>query len=291
MGESPLRSSTEIITDDLPCGSCGYNLRSLDASARCPECGQNVGETLDTCAGLDTAGLRAVQPLRDSSSLLAGVPVITMAATVVAFALVWLFRFYAVLGTLFITLQVLGVLYYLGALSFVRNAGRLTATTTRVAPCVVITAVWLGGMIAALIDRLGTVALLLIGLGWVALIGWTSAHAVRVAIRMNRDSLRAHARLCRRVAIPALILLLALTTALLALHLTERPKGYVAVRLYLVGPAVLVAWGGVITLGIALMFRLHRPLTVATTVARYRLGHLKIQDRALDPHRTRPPAL
>lgn len=35
-------STGDVITGDLPCASCGYNLRTLAVSGRCPECGEPV---------------------------------------------------------------------------------------------------------------------------------------------------------------------------------------------------------------------------------------------------------
>ena len=42
--ESPVPSS--IIDRDLPCGRCGYNLRTLAATGKCPECGTAVARTI-----------------------------------------------------------------------------------------------------------------------------------------------------------------------------------------------------------------------------------------------------
>ena len=35
-----------VIARGLPCGSCGYNLRTLRLDARCPECGQGVADSV-----------------------------------------------------------------------------------------------------------------------------------------------------------------------------------------------------------------------------------------------------
>lgn len=39
-------SSTTRVTIDLPCASCRYNLRTLELTGACPECGHPVAETL-----------------------------------------------------------------------------------------------------------------------------------------------------------------------------------------------------------------------------------------------------
>jgi len=36
--------STMTVAGDVPCGSCGYNLRTLSVTGRCPECGASVGQ-------------------------------------------------------------------------------------------------------------------------------------------------------------------------------------------------------------------------------------------------------
>jgi hypothetical protein len=36
-----------IVTRGLPCADCGYNLRSLRVTARCPECGRAVAESIE----------------------------------------------------------------------------------------------------------------------------------------------------------------------------------------------------------------------------------------------------
>jgi hypothetical protein len=53
-GDSPLRpwfgpkliDSDGCIATDLPCSGCEYNLQTLPAFGRCPECGRPIGETL-----------------------------------------------------------------------------------------------------------------------------------------------------------------------------------------------------------------------------------------------------
>jgi len=47
MAESePVSEAGGLIQSDLHCISCGYNLRGLDSSGQCPECGKAIGRTL-----------------------------------------------------------------------------------------------------------------------------------------------------------------------------------------------------------------------------------------------------
>ena len=50
---------------DLPCTACGYNLRGLPATNRCPECGLPVRETLLTHGGYDGSGRPVIAALYD----------------------------------------------------------------------------------------------------------------------------------------------------------------------------------------------------------------------------------
>src|SRR5512134_1124043 len=42
-GRRPRRSVSAEIKEDLPCVTCGYNLRGLTGKHRCPECGTPAG--------------------------------------------------------------------------------------------------------------------------------------------------------------------------------------------------------------------------------------------------------
>jgi hypothetical protein len=46
MGNSSDASAAIVIEYDLPCRTCGYNLRGLAVSARCPECDTAVARSL-----------------------------------------------------------------------------------------------------------------------------------------------------------------------------------------------------------------------------------------------------
>src|SRR5262245_25253609 len=40
------QADSPVIRSDLPCSDCGYDLRTLSADGRCPECGQPIAQTL-----------------------------------------------------------------------------------------------------------------------------------------------------------------------------------------------------------------------------------------------------
>src|SRR5205814_2492947 len=44
MGETV--SASPFLETDVPCAQCGYNLRTLRAVGRCPECGSDVGPSI-----------------------------------------------------------------------------------------------------------------------------------------------------------------------------------------------------------------------------------------------------
>src|SRR5688500_18541478 len=45
-GNPPRTPLTRMVDHDLPCARCGYNLRTLDAGANCPECAAPVAHSL-----------------------------------------------------------------------------------------------------------------------------------------------------------------------------------------------------------------------------------------------------
>jgi hypothetical protein len=54
---SPSLQGQELdVPGDLPCAGCGYNLRGLRLSHRCPECGALIAETIEQSLGDDPAG-------------------------------------------------------------------------------------------------------------------------------------------------------------------------------------------------------------------------------------------
>ncbi|UCE58460.1 MAG: hypothetical protein JSU63_13570 [Phycisphaerales bacterium] len=42
----PIDPAVEVIAEDKPCIHCGYNLRGLMPDGRCPECGEEIGQSL-----------------------------------------------------------------------------------------------------------------------------------------------------------------------------------------------------------------------------------------------------
>ncbi|HVS71670.1 MAG TPA: hypothetical protein VHQ47_10490 [Phycisphaerae bacterium] len=51
-----------VLTHDVPCRACGYNLRGLSTDGRCPECGQGIGRSLvsDSLTAADGGWVRRV---------------------------------------------------------------------------------------------------------------------------------------------------------------------------------------------------------------------------------------
>jgi hypothetical protein len=43
---APSTKQTATIFHDIPCINCGYNLRGLDAEGHCPECGQEIAQSV-----------------------------------------------------------------------------------------------------------------------------------------------------------------------------------------------------------------------------------------------------
>src|SRR5689334_6956123 len=48
-----------ILTDDIPCHQCDYNLRGLDSEGKCPECGGSIAAAIEEHRrGISPATLR-----------------------------------------------------------------------------------------------------------------------------------------------------------------------------------------------------------------------------------------
>src|SRR5262249_23944264 len=48
----PQPIATTVVEDDLPCVHCGYNLKTLQSTMRCPECGLLASDTVTLSAEL-----------------------------------------------------------------------------------------------------------------------------------------------------------------------------------------------------------------------------------------------
>lgn len=62
---------------DIPCLGCGYNLKTLAVSSKCPECGRCVGESLSP------VGQKLIRSLVASARALAWLPIVLVAVAVV----------------------------------------------------------------------------------------------------------------------------------------------------------------------------------------------------------------
>lgn len=80
------------ITVDVPCGGCGYNLRTIEVSAVCPECAQPVASAIDKyLARLCFASPEWLKGLVTGGVwLIAGVPFAAVASLVLSFAFQYL---------------------------------------------------------------------------------------------------------------------------------------------------------------------------------------------------------
>ncbi len=74
------------VTTDLPCISCGYNLRTLLFLGSCPECGQPVAKTARHA--LVYADVEWLRTLRRGAAILAWTPIVTFGCVILCLALV-----------------------------------------------------------------------------------------------------------------------------------------------------------------------------------------------------------
>lgn len=154
------------IADDLSCVGCGYNLRTLTSTARCPECGVPVRETV--AVGL--LGFRSVGEVRWTRRSLAAW-VIGIGICLVLYDVAWfLMRFY--LSVIWLDLArrggVLWTVYDWGLKAWA-NSGRVSFALGTIAVLIVCMQTlrrrgfWLrtlavGGVVAATLGALGEVA-------------------------------------------------------------------------------------------------------------------------------------
>jgi hypothetical protein len=69
------------VQEDLPCGTCGYNLRTLEWSGSCSECGRPVRESR-LLPGFRFSGLRAARRLQLVLALLVAATLVEVAAEI-----------------------------------------------------------------------------------------------------------------------------------------------------------------------------------------------------------------
>ena len=124
MDASSNHDTGAAITTDIPCISCGYNLRTLAVSARCPECGQPVEST--TRYALVFANPTWLKALRDGAAILAWTPVALFGVDLLAVG-AWLLARYnhADMTTLLIVLLV-ALAHFAAFYAFAVGTGKLT---------------------------------------------------------------------------------------------------------------------------------------------------------------------
>lgn len=113
---------TARIDRDLPCVSCGYNLRTLPESGCCPECSEAVAMTLEA----EPTGwqLGPVQALRDAALAMAWWPVATVVSVMATLliALLASVELWGLAGFPAVTGVISIIFYLVGSLNFINAA-------------------------------------------------------------------------------------------------------------------------------------------------------------------------
>lgn len=259
---APAPPPTVIVTD-LRCVGCGYNLRGLESSARCPECGAAT-PTTDSLAFADRAWLRQ---MRNGARLLMAAILFVVLGWIVMAALVILLttsrsaNFNPLIFSLsYLVLTLLSYLFYCAALHAASKSNPIASNrwTKRLAigmtvaflPTVAFSVPspliaylyrqWLQGL--QITQVLGLVALILM-----AMAAWGAVFA-RFALCMQKTPQPALARAARVVAWAPITLGLAfsLTTAIrsgMVGRLAVNARLFVIVLMFLAaGAAIVTLW-------------------------------------------------
>lgn len=113
-----------VIPGDLACLGCGYNLRTLAANSRCPECGEDVGESLKCLRWLQDKP-ESLYSLARFSQALAWIAVFVAALIVIVWLCgLWLGSLTPVGVGLVISLPMV-TMYYIALLGFVERSQEL----------------------------------------------------------------------------------------------------------------------------------------------------------------------
>lgn len=271
------QTAVEQVRADLPCLSCGYNLRTLPVSGACPECGLAVSDTLKralACADVDW-----LKTLEEGATALTWSSVFTLVTVFSAWALLLGSRAGAVgIGILGFAALVAFCNGAVGTIGVTKPEPRTPPMRWRSAPgaaracpaavlslAIILIAAWASGSSLVVVVIL---APLLTGI----LVLWPTLLAVYVHFLLKRGAAPGVARLARVTAWVGWVSLGLLATGILAaavLRVFSANAAFKADTVY--GVVFSLASGGLLAmifLVMALMFRLRRALERAIAIAK-----------------------
>jgi hypothetical protein len=202
--------SSEHVNPEWTCVTCGYDLRSLDAEGRCPECGRPV---LDSLTALGPVDLDVVPRLRGTVATSVALPFV-LAAIMLVTGLVG--GRTATIG-LFAGLACVA-LYPVGTIVFGRQAAALARGRARFEPCMAIIIVCGAGLAYAIPSGQRMLVVLLTGIAALAVLTWAMLHARRIATLTRQPGTAVVAQIGTAFGLASVGTLGALVVVLVVLH-------------------------------------------------------------------------